>query len=306
VLDTLTMPARKARPTVTCCDLVPTCSLADSDVLCAPAVLDACPDCGMTVDDHEGCRLGYPWCMATMLASKLERLISRGTWAYCYDYIIYDGEVKFKSRFWRDACHTGKGHAHGLPRIREFIGQAACAPTREQVVIDPVDGMRLVVDATPPAPRVLSRLSFAALRAAHRRAFGGRRWKRCVANLSEYNARAWREALEAQARPLSAKQLAALLGVYSHACVDVAPFERLSWRADRGPWEAAVRAAHARRKPYRDMVWSVLAQRSGDGRAAACRPPADADDGFRRMVRPHVSRADLRGATIDGPPHVLG
>lgn len=79
----------------------------------------------MPADDHEGRRLRYPWCMMTMLsASKLERLSSspRGTWAYRYDRIVRDGEVKFESRFWRDACQVGKGRAYGLPRVREFIG----------------------------------------------------------------------------------------------------------------------------------------------------------------------------------------
>ena len=259
------MSTRKARLAPTCCDFIPICSPADLGVSCAPAVPDACPDCGMPADDHEGRRLGYPWCMVAMLsASKLERLSSspRGTWAYRYDRIVCDGEVKFESRFWRDACQVGKGRAFGLPRVREFIGQAACSPAREQAVVDPVVGMRLVIDATPPAPRVLPRLSFAALRAAHRRAFSGQRRHagrgRCVMKLGEYDVRAWQEALEAQARPLSAKQLAALLSVYSTAGVDTTPFERLSWRADRGPWEAAVQAEHARRKPYRDASWSVL------------------------------------------------
>ena len=35
------------------------------------------------------------------------------------------------------------------------------------------------------------------------------------------------------------------------------PYERLGWQADRRPYEAAIAAAHARRKPYRDAFWSL-------------------------------------------------
>jgi len=259
------MPTRKprsARSLPTCCDTSASCDVAHVDAICAPPVPDTCPDCGMTADDHEGRRLGYPWCMVhAVFASRFERLTSRGTWAYRYDRIVRDGEVKFESRFWRDACHVSTGRAYGLPRAREVIGRVACSPAHEQVTIDPVDGMRLTLVEPPAAAKVLPRLSFAALRAAHRRAFSGRRRMygrgRHVATLGEYDARAWREALAAQARPLSTKQLAALLNIYAGAGVDVTPYERLGWQADRRPYEAAVAAAHARRKPYRDAFWSL-------------------------------------------------
>ena len=259
------MPTRKPRPArslPTCCDPSTSCDVAHVDAICAPPVPDTCPDCGMTADDHEGRRLEHPWCMVhAVFASRFERLTSRGTWAYRYDRIVRDGEVKFESRFWRDACHVGTGRAYGLPRVREFVGRAACSPAHEQVTINPVDGMRLSLVEPPAAAKVLPHLSFAALRAAHRRAFSGRRRVygrgRHVTTLGEYDARAWREALAAQARPLSTKQLAALLNIYAGAGVDVTPYERLGWQADRRPYEAAIAAAHARRKPYRDAFWSL-------------------------------------------------
>lgn len=196
------------------------------------------------------------------------RIQSRGTWAYRHDrHVNGAGEVTWTSMFWRDAVSLGRGRSHGLPRVREFIGTATCELSAGQrIVIDHLRGAR-VVGAPPIAPPALPRLSFAQLRAAHRRAFSGQRrhprsergrGARNLTTIDAYDRKSWDVALRVQTRPMSKAQVAALLfSCYSGAGLDADAYERLRWRLEPAAFEAACMADHRRRRVFTDNLTSV-------------------------------------------------
>lgn len=229
---------------------------------------EVCSHCRLGAEHHERGRVEYPWCMLLMQLAvdpRALRIQSRGTWAYRHiKHVNGAGEVTWTSMFWRDAVSLGRGRSHGLPRVREFIGTATCELSAGQrIVIDHLRGAR-VIDAPSVAPPALPHLSFAQLRAAHRRAFSGQRrhsrpehgrGARNLTTIDAYDRRSWDAALRAQSRPMSKVQIAALLfSCYSGAGLDADEYERLRWRLEPVAFEAACMAEHRRRRVFTDNL----------------------------------------------------
>lgn len=201
-------------------------------------------------------------------------------------------------------CTLGHGNRRRRtspwPSVNDFLGSARCAPAGEVATVDPVTGLRLGprVVAAP----VLPRLSFAALRAAYRAAFGrvrcgsGRKTDPQRARFDARDRERWVDACARQVPPMSPLQLSTLLEVYQHAGPDI---DALPPRVRYGitdEAQAARDAAQAAHDVFARGLWSV---RFGSGL-----PSTPGVGGNARRGGPAIARALRARGLLDGSDRI--